>query len=330
MKTPRWTSAATLRSLIVCLFILIVAGCSKQPAAQPITQPTTQSQPSPDITKDAPETDSDDKLAITVSILPQQYFVERVGGEHVAVNVMVPPGEFPGTYEPKPDQLTALSEADAYISIDVPFERAWLERFQQANSDMLMVDTTQGIERRGPADQPDPHIWLSPLLVKKQARTIADALIELDPNHTEEYEDNLAAFTSDIDTLYKETATALKDLKTRKFMVFHPAWGYFAQDYNLEMIPIEVGGQEPSATELAEVVQHARDNNIKVIFAQPQFDPKSAHTLADEIGGEVVLIDPLAPDWLANQQRVSSTFVQVLGGTDDEQTTPTIGSLNDE
>lgn len=263
-----------------------------------------------------------DPLQITVSILPQQYFVERVGGEHVVVNVMVPPGEFPGTYEPKPEQVTALSTADAYISIDVPFERGWLERFQQTNPDMRMVNTTQGIERRGDAERPDPHIWLSPLLVKKQARTIADALIDLDPDHEADYTANLEAFLADLDMLSNETTTTLETLENRKFIVFHPAWGYFAQDYDLEMISIEVGGQEPSAAELATVIERAQEENISIVFAQPQFNPDSAQRIAEEIGGEVVLINPLAPDWLANQYRVADTFARVLGSSGEQHDQP--------
>jgi zinc transport system substrate-binding protein len=274
---------------VVTALLLVVAlaacGGSTTPQAADNTTPAAEEPTADDaaVTEDEPAADEaatsedahteGDPLQITVSILPQQYFVERVGGEHVVVNVMLPPGEFPGTYEPKPEQVTALSVADAYISIDVPFERGWLERFQQANPDMRMVDTTQGIERRGDAERPDPHIWLSPRLVKEQARTIADALIALDPDHETDYTANLEAFLADLDSLSNETTATLETLETRKFIVFHPAWSYFAQDYDLEMIPIEVGGQEPSAAELADVIERAQEENISVVFAQPQFNP---------------------------------------------------------
>lgn len=324
--------------LLLLMIALFATACEGETASQPTVPPTSVGATDPQPT--VPPTDTgatgDDSapppaaesapLQITVSIQPQAYFVERVGGDQVAVTVMVPPGGFPGTYEPKPEQLTALSNANAYISIDVPFERAWLERFRSTNPDMLMVDTTQGIERHHiggnegedegehehEAGQPDPHIWLSPSLVKVQARTIADALMRLDPAHKADFEANLARFLADIDTLHQEITTTLETLETRKFMVFHPAWGYFAQDYNLEMIPVEVGGQEPSAAELARLIQRAKAEQIKIIFAQPQFNPNSAQTIADEIGGEVMLIDPLAHDWLANLQSVADTFATVL------------------
>lgn len=273
----------------VTLIITLLSGCG------PEEQPTSSA-----------------ALNVTVSILPQKYFVERIGGENVAVNVMVLPGESPATYEPKPDQLRALSEAQAYVSIGVPFENAWLARISSANPDMLMVDTTQGIERLGDPEHPDPHIWLSPRLVKIQAQTIYEALAQLDPEHQATYQANLERFLEDIDALDADIRSTLSGLEQRKFMVFHPSWSYFARDYDLEMIPIEIGGQEPSAAELAALVERAQEEDIRVIFAQPQFSTEKAQTIAAEIGGEVLLIDPLAPDWLDNLRRVAETFADVL------------------
>ena len=262
-----------------------------------------------------------------MSIVPQEYFVKRIGGEHVTVNVMVQPGASPATYEPKPEQLKALSRADAYVGIGVPFESAWIERIAGANRQMLIVDTTQGIarvpmvagvhevkgERGGGGRSPDPHIWLSPRLVKIQAKTIRDALAKLDPKHEEEYQANLESFLRDIDELDAAIQEALAGLPSRKFVVFHPAWGYFSRDYDLEMIPIEIGGTEPSARELAELIALARQEAIKVIFAQPEFRIRDAETIAKEIDGAVVLISPLAPDWLDNLNKVARTFADVLG-----------------
>ncbi len=156
-------------------------------------------------------------------------------------------------------QMTALAQADAYISIGVPFEKAWLEKIQAANPKMKMVDTTQGIERKAtPNGGFDPHIWLSPALVKIQSQTIYNALAELDPAHKDAYQANLAAFLKDIDALDAEIRATLANTKTKKFIVFHPSWGYFARDYGLEMILIEVGGQEPSAQELANLIEKAK------------------------------------------------------------------------
>ncbi len=252
---------------------------------------------------------SSDKLTVTVSIIPQQYFVERIGGTRVTVNVMVMPGASPATYEPRAEQLAALSNSAAYFSIGVPFEDAWLEKIAAANPKMLLVDTTQGIRRM----DHDPHIWLSPRLVKIQARTIAQALSQLDPAHQAEYQVNLDAFLSEIDTLDAELRQTLSDVPQRKFMVFHPSWGYFARDYGLEQIPVEVGGQEPSAAELAALIQQAQANDIHVIFAQPEFSTRAAQTIANEIGGQVVLISPLALDWPANLRRVAQAIASANG-----------------
>jgi zinc transport system substrate-binding protein len=275
-----------------------------------------------------------DVLTVTVSIAPQQYFVERIAGEGINVNVMVEPGASPATYEPKPEQLAALSRSAAYFSIGVPFENVWLDKIAEANPEMRIVDTADGIERvpieahshEADADEdhdedddhehaegaPDPHIWLSPSLVKVQARTIADALIELDPDQREAYEANLDAFVADIEDLQASIEETLHGVESRKFLVFHPSWGYFAEDFGLEQIAIEVGGQEPSAKELAALIALATEEEIRVVFAQPEFSAEDASTIAEEIGGEVIMVSPLASDWLDNMRQVADTFADVL------------------
>jgi zinc transport system substrate-binding protein len=175
------------------------------------------------------------------------------------------------------------------------------------------VDTTEGIERVGGPENPDPHIWLSPLLVQIQAETIAEALIALDQAHADAYRANLDAFVAHIAELDADIRETLDGVEQRRFMVFHPSWGYFARDYGLEMIPIEVGGQEPSAAELAGLIARAREEEIEVIFAQPEFSTEAAETIAAEIGGEVLLISPLAEDWLGNMRRVADVFAEQLG-----------------
>lgn len=284
-------------SLFFTAFALMLAACA--PAA---TQAPAEPVPA-----------ADKKLNITVSILPQKYFVERVGGEFVNVTVMVQPGESPATYEPKPDQMTALAQAAAYVSIGVPFEKAWLEKIQAANVNMKMVDTTQGIERTAtPNGGFDPHIWLSPSLVKIQSETIYNALAELDPAHKDAFKANLDAFIQDINVLDADIRATLEKTESKKFIVFHPAWGYFARDYGLEMIPVEVGGQEPSAQELAGLIEKAKAENIKVVFVQPEFSQEDAETIAKEIAGKTLAISPLNPDWLSNLKSVAETFATVL------------------
>jgi zinc transport system substrate-binding protein len=246
---------------------------------------------------------------VMVSIVPQKYFVERIGADKVSVSVMVPPGFSPATYEPKPSQIQELSATQVYIRMRVPFEDAWMERIAAANENMLVVDQSDGIERIGSTD---PHVWLSPRLVKIQAQTICDVLVKMDPAAESSYRANLDAFQADLDELDASIREKLSGLESRKFMVFHPAWSYFARDYDLEMISIQIEGGEPSAAEMAALIRAAQENSIKVIFAQPEFSAQSAETIADEIGGQVLLISPLAPDWLDNLQRVADTFAEVF------------------
>lgn len=287
--------------MLVAAFVLTACAPAATPTpAGPAAAPATAAAAGP--------------LNVTVSILPQKYFVERVGGELVKVNVMVAPGASPATYEPKPEQMAALAQADAYVSIGVPFEKAWLEKFQAANANMKMVDTTQGIERKATPDGGfDPHIWLAPSLVQIQAQTIYEALVELDGTHKDTYKANLDAFLADIEKLNQEIRAALAPATAKKFIVFHPAWGYFARDYGLEQVPIEVGGQEPSVQELAKLIELAKKENIKVVFVQPEFSQEEAKTIAQEIGGRVVPIDALNPDWLTNLKAVAQAFAEVLG-----------------
>ena len=161
-----------------------------------------------------------DGLPVFVSILPQKYFVERVGGEHVAVSVMVGPGQSPATYEPTPNQLARLTRARIYFGIGVEFEDVWMRRITAANPAMRIIDMRGGIPPR--AGLSDPHVWTSPPLVKIMAANIRDALSQLDPAHRAAYGANYEAFAADLDRLDRDIRVLLKDVGTRSFMVFHP------------------------------------------------------------------------------------------------------------
>ena len=320
-----------LRSSLLTLFFVVglLTGCRSTTTNSTDRAPTSS------------ETTSE-PLDITVSILPQEYLVTKIGGDRVEVNIMVEPGASPATYEPKPQQMKALSEAEAYVTIGVPFEKAWMGKIQGANSQMLVIDSAEGIERmemvahhhQGEAEHVheqehegekaageehdygeetlDPHIWLSPQLVKVLAQNIYRGLVQIDPANEATYQANLKQFLTEIDQLDQQIQQNLAGIENRQFIVFHPAWGYFARDYNLEQVPIEVGGQEPSAAELGELVKEAQEENIRVIFAQYQFSSQNAQTIAQEIQGKVVFIDPLAPNWSDNLLKVSQTFAEVL------------------
>ncbi|RLG31014.1 zinc ABC transporter substrate-binding protein [Methanosarcinales archaeon] len=251
----------------------------------------------------------DGQIQIIVSILPQKEFVEQIGGRKVAVTVMIPPGASPATYEPSPGQLQGVSRAKLYVQIGhIPFENEWMENIESANRGMKVVDSSEGIEIIGN----DPHTWLSPALARTQVEHISDALIEIDPGNSEYYARNTEDYLKDLSDLNEDIRNNLSEIKNRKFMVYHPAWGYFARDYQLEQVPIEIEGKEPSASDLVRLADTARANNITTVFTSPQFNSESAEVIADEIGGTVVFIDPLAKDYTANMRAVSAAFARYL------------------
>jgi zinc transport system substrate-binding protein len=274
-----------------------------------------------------PSSNTKKQIKVFVSILPQAYFVERVGGERVDVSVLVGPGHSPATYEPTPRQMAELGKASLYFRIGVPFEDVWMMRISSANPNMKVIDTRRGIVLRpmkayhpdeveqhhlDPKGTKDPHVWLSLRLVKIQAQNICNALALEDPAQRAYYEANLRAFHQDLDRLDAEIRETLENLKTRKFMAFHPAWGYFARDYGLEQIPIEVEGKEPSARALANLIKRAKQEGIKVVFVQAQFSTRNAETIARAIGGQIIQIDPLAMDYLENMRKIAETFREVI------------------
>jgi zinc transport system substrate-binding protein len=261
-----------------------------------------------------------DKLNVTVSILPQKYFVKKIAGNLANINVMVLPGNNPATYEPKPFQMLDLSKSKIYFSIGVPFEKVWLKKIISTNPNMLLVKTQKNIIKKPMVERDvhvesqilDPHIWLSPKLVKIQAKNILDGFLKIDEKHKDIYMENYKKFIKEIEDTDSKIKDTLSNLKNRKFMVFHPTWGYFADEYNLEQIPIEVEGKTPSMQTLAKLINKAKKDNIKVVFVQPQFSKKSAEIIAKQIGGKVIAVDPLAENWSENLISVSKVFKKVL------------------
>jgi zinc transport system substrate-binding protein len=276
-------------------------------------------------------------LPVFVSILPQKYFVDRIGGNSVEVSVMVRPGASPADYEPKPQQMVGLSRAKAYFAIGVPFEKAWLDRIAAANPRMRVFHTEAGIEKRtmrghshggGEQDTPldhrprnesgretirDPHIWLSPPLVMLQARSILNGLIAVDPSNQASYDHHFREFILECLDLDRDIRRILSERNGRReFMVFHPAWGYFAEAYGLEQVPVEVEGKEPKPAELKRLIGRARERGIKVVFVQPQFSTRNAEMVAEAIGGRIAVADPLAPDWAANLRRTAEALASAL------------------
>lgn len=272
------------------------------------------------------------RITVFASILPQSYFLERIGGDHVQVEVLVGKGQSPHTYEPTPKQMARLHEARALFLIGVGFERGLLKKIGKIHPNLVMVETQKGVPTRtlaghdhaeggkghghqragSAAGAPDPHIWMSPRLAKIVAQNIHDTLCRLDPSRRQQYTLNLRSFQNDLDRVDARIARELAPLKGRKMYVFHPAFGYFADAYGLIQVPIEIEGKEPGARQLATLIDRARKDGVRVIFVQPQFSGKSAAVVAESIGGAVIPIDPLSKEYLANLETIASAVEQGL------------------
>ena len=251
------------------------------------------------------------KVNIVVSVVPQKTFAKAIGGDRVAITTMVKPGNSPHTYEPKPSQMIKISKADIYFSIGVEFEKAWLNKFKNLNKNMKIYDTSKGIkkipikqyqnqEKNGDISL-DPHIWTSPKNVKIIAKNILNALIHVDFKNRSFYKKNYIKFIATIDKTDKKIRNILKTTpKKSKFMVFHPAWGYFAKEYGLIQIPIEVEGKKPKPRTLKHLLTEAKKDKIKAIFTSPEFSDKMAKQLAKELDINVIKVSPLNPQWSKN------------------------------
>ncbi|UCD74353.1 MAG: zinc ABC transporter substrate-binding protein [Phycisphaerales bacterium] len=285
-------------AIAICLLVMSLAGCQKQPL---------------------PEQDAG-RVPVVVSVLPQKWLVDRIGGDHVEVLAIVSGGESPATYQPTDVQVTALMKAKAYFRIGVPFENGpWFSAIRQARS-LRIVDVRNGItlrqidehdhgeEEHDHAAGGDPHIWLSPGLLKIQARTVSETLNDLDPDRRADYERNLRQLEAELDELDAVLRAKLEPVRGRMFFVFHPAWGYFADEYGLKQLAVEIEGKEPGDADLTRLQREAREAGARVLFVQRQISARSAEAVAQAIGGRVEVLDPLAADVPANLLRVAEAL----------------------
>ena len=217
-----------------------------------------------------------------------------------------------------------VSEAKLYAKVGsgIEFELVWMDKILSANKNMLVVDCTEGIELIEMTAENshevetnsglDPHIWMSTANAKIMVSHMYEGLVQIDPANKAYYEQNRDLYIQKLNQLDKDIRDELTNVKNRKFLVYHPAFGYFAHEYNLTMLAIEEEGKEPTAAGIARVIQQAKENNIKVIFASPQFNQQSARVIADGIGGTVVPVDPLAKDYLSTMRLILNELVKVM------------------
>ncbi len=253
---------------------------------------------------------STDKPVISVSIIPQKYFLEQLAGDLVEVQVMIPPGASPATFEPNLSQMGTLHRSVLYLRIGyIGFEQSWMEKLSGINPAMKIADLSEGVEtiqgtrqeesdHRGHTHEgTDPHIWMSTINARIIARNIQNELLLLFPDKQELLQNRFDRFSLMLDSLHLEIAGRLEDLENREFMIYHPALSYFAREFELEQIPLEIEGKAPSPTHFREITDLAIRNRISTIFIQKQFDRENAEVLAREIGAEIVQFDPLDLQW---------------------------------
>ncbi len=262
------------------------------------------------------------KPNLTVSIYPQKFFVEKIIGDFADVDVLIPPGASPATYELLPSQMKALSQSKAWFRIGhIPFEHSWYDKIKQASSDLKIYDTSlnadlvagQKIDHGDHVHVGgvDPHIWMSPKEVKKIAKLTYDGLVELFPERKETFMKNHEAFQQEIDEVDRKIVEKFKEIENRKFLIFHPSFTYLARDYDLEQITIEVHGKDPSPKYMSELIDMAKANKLKAIFIQKEFDKANAEQIAKEIGAQVIQLDPLTENWSKQMLVVADKIVEV-------------------
>lgn len=269
---------------------------------------------------------------IVVSIPPQKFLVERIAEDLVEVDVLLPTGQSPATFEPAPRQMSRLSRSSVLFRIGVPFEERLMDKITDTMPSLLVVDTRKGITLRmmegsshddhghdhhgdhtHEAGAPDPHTWLDPKLAMVQARTIHHTLVQVLPGCADQLQAGLDQLLADLQQADRRLALALEPLRGKSIYVFHPAYGYLADAYGLRQVAVEMEGKEPSARQLAELIENAREEGVRVIFYQPQFARSSVEILAREIGGHAVALDPLAEDYLENLDRMATGITTALG-----------------
>ncbi len=291
--------------------------------------------------ENAREQKTNDVPTVAVSIAPQAWLVQQIGREHVQVLTLVQQGSQPETYQPTDADVSKVMAASVYFAIGVPFERGrWFEVLR-SSKDVKIVDTRRGIQLRkfsqsagdrtsaqhkngdsrhadahGHHDHhhhhggEDPHIWLSPPLLKIQAHTVAETLGQLNPDHRSCYQRNLSELVQKLDALHRAIGDKLAPLRGRAFLVFHPAWGYFADEYGLRQMAIEIEGADPSDQQLTRLQKESRHEQIGVVFVQPQTSHVATEAVAKAIGARVQELDPLAPDVAANLMRVADRIAR--------------------
>lgn len=262
------------------------------------------------------------KPYVLVSVAPHRFFVEKIAGDTIDVGLIVPAGASAHTFEPTPKQMILASQAQIWFRIGESFENKAIRALQSHNSNLQVVDLRQGLDLIAAscshyhgggtchADAMDLHFWLSPRLAQIQASTIANALKLAYPKHAALYEANLVKFKEELRQLDQEITTILAPLTHRTIFVSHPAYGYFCRDYNLKQYSIEVEGKDPTPQQLNQILRMAREFQIRTIYVQPQYSNKGARLIAEQIGAQVVSLDPYSEQYFNSLLEIAHAFAE--------------------
>ena len=263
-------------------------------------------------------TQKSEKPILTVTLEPLRYFTEAIAGDNYEVVSMVPKGSSPESYDPTPQQLVNLSKSQAYFRIGyIGFEQAWMKKLEANSPDMKVYDTSKSIDlirdkghwhgdhfHEGGVE---PHVWNSTQNALIIADNIYQALCELDSTHQEDYQKRLDVLKQTIRQTDANVRTLLENADST-FLIYHPALSYFARDYGLKQVSIEEGGKEPSPAQLKALIETCRNENVHTIFVQQEFDQRNAQLIANELGVNIVSINPLSYDWVKEMIRIAEAL----------------------
>jgi zinc transport system substrate-binding protein len=266
-------------------------------------------------------------LQVVVSIMPQAYAVEQIAGDLVKVTTLVGDGQSPHNYETTPRQMADLANAQVWFLSGTDFENALLPKITALYPDLLIVDGTEGVtfrlleehdhelESDGHEEEVDSmaydkHTWLSKEPYIIQITHIRDTLTSLDAENADTYKQNAQLFIDKIEELFSNLKQELKPLSGSTVFVFHPAFGYFLDEFNITQEAVETGGKEPTARTLTTLIEEAQKDQVKAIFVQEQFPKEAAQSIADAVGARVLALDSLAYNWLENIQKMGNTLLE--------------------
>jgi zinc transport system substrate-binding protein len=273
------------------------------------------------ISQDGPSSDApasylqgndSDPVRVVTTIAPLSEFILAVGGDRVEVAVLVPPGAEPHTYEPTPSQMKDVATADLYVMNGAGIE-FWMDKVLAVNKNMVAIDSSEGavILRESP-DEIDPHIWVSLRNAAVQVHNICSGLIQVDPEYSDYYTRNRDEYLEKLKALDGELNQTFAARTGKTFIVYHPAWTYFARDYNLVQVPLLENEKEPGPRYLASIIDLAREKNITTIFVEPQYNPKSAEVVAREMKASIIVLDPLGQNYLENMRYAGSEIAKSM------------------